>query len=276
MGTKSNRSSGTQYNPKGATQGNTLVDPNTGLPISVIEDSEGNRRLAVDAQVTAQIGQVNVDLDFNEDSVYLGDPNSGATLKINPDGSIDTNTSIDAIAGDNIAIKDPISGNDLKINPDGSLDTNIISTVLPTDAATESKQDILISEIQDLSNQLPSTLGEKTKSESLSVVLATDQPTLPVSLINEPLNISGTDDGTNTGNKFVFVNNRLQQILKSEDRQSTIIYLDFGTKNQRISQITYTSPKIGVGPGFTAVKTFNYTLVGNRYRRDDVGNWSLV
>jgi hypothetical protein len=132
MGTKSNRSSGTQYNPKGATQGNTLVDPNTGLPISVIEDSEGNRRLAVDAKITAQVGQVNVDLDFNEDSVHLGDPNTGATLKVNPDGSIDVNTQIDAVSGDNIAIKDPNNGNTLKVNPDGSINTNIISQTINT------------------------------------------------------------------------------------------------------------------------------------------------
>jgi len=276
MGTKSNRSSGTQYNPKGVTQGNTLVDPNTGLPISVIEDSEGNRRLAVDAKITAQVGQVNVDLNFNDDSVEIGDSNTGATLKVNPDGSIDSNVQIDAADGDNIAINDPSSGNTLKVNSNGSIDSNIISTVLASNAATETKQDTQITELQNINSKLPSSLGQKPDTDSLSVVLASNQPPLPVSLINEPLNISGTIDGTPTGTKFTFVNNLLQQILAAFDRQSSISYLDFGTKNQRISQITYTAPSIGSGPGFTAVKTFNYTLVGNRYRRDDVGNWSIV
>ena len=129
MGTKSNRSSGTQYNPKGATQGNTLVDPNTGLPISVVQDNQGTRRLAVDAQITAQIGDIQVDLDYIDDSVHIGDPNTGNILKINADGSVDTNTSIDATT-DNIQIRDPSTGNNLKINPDGSIDANIVSDTI--------------------------------------------------------------------------------------------------------------------------------------------------
>lgn len=104
MGTKGNRSSGTQHNPKGVTQGNTLVDYRTGEPISVTTDSNGLRRLAVDANVTASIGNIDVDLDFNEDSVQIGDPNTGFTLKINTDGSVDANVEIDADDGDNIAI----------------------------------------------------------------------------------------------------------------------------------------------------------------------------
>jgi len=104
MGTKGNRSSGTQHNPKGVTQGNTLVDYRTGEPISVTTDSNGLRRLAVDANVTASVGNIDVDLDFNQDSVQIGDPNTGFTLKINTDGSVDANVEIDADDGDNIAI----------------------------------------------------------------------------------------------------------------------------------------------------------------------------
>lgn len=104
MSTKSNRSSGTQHNPRGVTQGNTLVDPFSGLPIDVIVDSDGKRRLAVDAKITAQIGDLQVDLDYHGDSVQIGDPNTNFTLKINPDGSIDSNTEVDAADGDNIAI----------------------------------------------------------------------------------------------------------------------------------------------------------------------------
>ena len=103
MGTKG-KSPGSQHNPKGVTQGNTLIDPNTGNPVSVIPDTEGNRRLAVDAKITAQVGDVNVELDFNNDSVQIGDPNTGATLRVEPDGSINTNTEIDAADGDNISV----------------------------------------------------------------------------------------------------------------------------------------------------------------------------
>lgn len=55
---------------------------------------EESKKLRVDAQVTASVG--NVDLV------------------------------IDATAGDNIAIKDPTSGHELAINADGSIDANVI------------------------------------------------------------------------------------------------------------------------------------------------------
>lgn len=105
MGTKSNRSSGTQHNPRGVTQGNTLVDPNTGLPIDVITDVTGTKRLAVDANLTVQNVQISAALDYQEDSVHIGDPNTNTTLKVNPDGSIDANIEVDAADGDNIGLK---------------------------------------------------------------------------------------------------------------------------------------------------------------------------
>src|SRR3990172_10746288 len=105
MGTKSTRSSGTQFNPKGVTQGNTLIDPNTGDPVSVITDVSGKRRLCVDANITAQTIQVNVDLDGTDgDTIAIVDPDSGNSLEINADGSINANTEVDAADGDNIAI----------------------------------------------------------------------------------------------------------------------------------------------------------------------------
>lgn len=123
MGTKGIRSSGTQYNPKGATQGNTLVDPNTGQPIDVVTDVQGTRRLAVDANITAQVPAIEVELDYENDSVQIGDPNTDSTLKINPDGSIDSNVEVDAADGDNIAISD--GNNTLLVNPDGSINVQI-------------------------------------------------------------------------------------------------------------------------------------------------------
>lgn len=130
MGTKSTRSSGTQHNPRGVTQGNTLVDPNTGLPIDVIQDDQGVKRLAVDANINANVGDINVDLNYEEDSVHIGDPNTDTTLKINPDGSIDANVSVDAAGGDNIAIKDT-DGDELDINPDGSINTVLKGATTP-------------------------------------------------------------------------------------------------------------------------------------------------
>jgi hypothetical protein len=123
MSTKSNRSSGTQHNSRGVTQGNTLVGPHSGLPIDEVVDTQGVRRLAVDAAVTIDAPNINVDLDYVNDSVAIGDPNTSTTLKINPDGSIDSNVEVDAADGDNIAISD--GTNTLKVNPDGSI--NVVS-----------------------------------------------------------------------------------------------------------------------------------------------------
>jgi hypothetical protein len=121
MGTTSNRSAGTQVTKNGITQGNVLVDPITGFPVAVIRDNAGVRRLAVDANLT--VDDIIVDtreLTPTTDQVGIGDKVSGYFLKINPDGSVDTNVNIQA-SSDNIAIRDETSGNKLKINADGSI-----------------------------------------------------------------------------------------------------------------------------------------------------------
>lgn len=152
--------------------------------------------------------------------------------------------------------------------------------------------------LTSIDNGIPESLGQDTMANSMPVTIASDQAPIPISgaitneelraspvevtgnfsvqLTDEPIKISGTENGQPNGPEFAFVNNLVQQILKAKDRTGTISYDDFGTKNQRITQLTYTAPSIGTGPGFTAVKTFTYTLVGNRYRRDTPGNWSLI
>lgn len=105
MGTKGNRSSGTQHNPKGISQGVTLIDPKSGNPVDTVTDSNGVRRIAVDGNFVAQNVQATVELDHNEDSVQIGDPNTGATLRIENDGSINANIEADAADGDNVGLK---------------------------------------------------------------------------------------------------------------------------------------------------------------------------
>src|SRR5690242_15451374 len=104
MSTISNRSAGTQKTQRGMAQGNVILDPVTGLPVSVIEDSAGKKRLAVDANFTAQNVDAHVELDFEEDSVSIGDPGTGNVLTIEANGSINANIEVDAADGDNIAI----------------------------------------------------------------------------------------------------------------------------------------------------------------------------
>lgn len=124
MATKSGKSSGTQHNARGATQGTTLVGPQSGLPIDEIVDSNGKRRLAVDANFVAQNVQANVNLDSDEDEVAVEDPDTGAHIRVELDGSINANVEIDAADGDNIAIHDA-EGDELEINPDGSINNNL-------------------------------------------------------------------------------------------------------------------------------------------------------
>lgn len=124
MATKSTRSAGSQITQRGITQGQTLVGPNSGLPFDEVVDSSGKRRLAVDANFTAQNVDAQVELDFNEDSIAIGDADTGNTLGIESDGSINANVELDAADGDNVAIQDA-QGDQLAINPDGSINVNL-------------------------------------------------------------------------------------------------------------------------------------------------------
>jgi hypothetical protein len=56
-----------------------------------------------------------------------------------------------------------------------------------------------------------------------------------------------------------------QQILKASDRNKQFTWLDFGTRNERVSSIVYTAPSVG---SYILTKTFSYSLSGNAYRLD--------
>ena len=88
----------------------------------------------------------------------------------------------------------------------------------------------------------------------------------------DSVQITGSIDGTKTGAKFGIVYNRKQQILAAHDRIETYTYADFGTKNQRIVRVDYTSATF---PGITVRRDFNYILDGNRYRRTD-SPWTVI
>ncbi len=56
-----------------------------------------------------------------------------------------------------------------------------------------------------------------------------------------------------------------QQILKAPDRNKQFTWLDFGSRNERVSTIVYTAPSVGA---YILTKTFSYSLSGNAYRLD--------
>lgn len=82
----------------------------------------------------------------------------------------------------------------------------------------------------------------------------------------------GTENGQVSGTQRVFVNNLRLQVLDSHDRIADFSYADFGTKNQRITRVEYSSPTF---PGIVVRRDFSYTLVGNNYRRDDE-IWTII
>lgn len=81
---------------------------------------------------------------------------------------------------------------------------------------------------------------------------------------------SGTVDGTETGTERTFVNNRKNQVLAAHDLQAAYTWLDFNTKNERVSQIVYTSATFS---GVTVTRSFAYSLVSGSYRLDSE-TWS--
>lgn len=172
----------------------------------------------------------------------------------------------------NLDIRDLQFAND-KVDVSGS---TVSVNNFPSGLATEAKQDIGNSSLGSIDSKL-NTLGQKPMSGSVPVVISSDQSPLPIDLnafSSQPdsVQLVGSLDGTSTGVKYGYVNNLRQQILASHDRIQNITYADFGTKDQRITQIAYSSPTFS---GFQAIKTITYTLVGNKYRRDNI-IWSVV
>ena len=76
---------------------------------------------------------------------------------------------------------------------------------------------------------------------------------------------SGTTDGTPTGTERTFVNNKKQQVLSAHDLVAAYTWLNFGTKQERVSTIVYTSATFSSD---IITRTFAYTLVGTSYRLD--------
>ena len=63
---------------------------------------EANDQLRVDATVTASIGELVI--SATDSNIAIKDPISGNIVKVNADGSIDSNVIVDAAGGDNILV----------------------------------------------------------------------------------------------------------------------------------------------------------------------------
>ena len=168
------------------------------------------------------------------------------------------------------------------------LDVNIITTGL----STEAKQDTANTSLSSIDTKLDGPLNinvtglaTEAKQDDANTILTSIDSKLTSPIVvsgsvavgdlnasKDDVAIAGTEDGTSTGNVRHFVNNLRLQILSSHDREMDITYADFGTKDERITYIVYTSPTF---TGVSAAKTITYTLVSGKYRRDSI-TWSII
>lgn len=194
---------------------------------------------------SVSIGDINVDLNF--------DPN-------NPDGPASSNTGAYIRDADGNLITSTVNGTKQELDV--------------SDANTHSALSGIQTTLTSIDAGIPAALGPNTSVNSMPVTIASDQAPIPVEMTfpDEPLKISGTKDGAPSGTEFGFVNNERLQILDAHDRVAAFTYADFGTKNQRITMIDYTSATF---PGVTIRRQFPYTLIGNNYRRDNE-IWTVI
>jgi hypothetical protein len=208
-----------------------------------------------------------------------------ATDKVDVTGSSVTVSGVDLDIRDLNFTSDKVDVTGSSVTVSGT-DLDIRNLTFATDkvdvsgsTVTEQNSADILNSVQSIDGKLPS-LGVQTQSNSVSVTLASDQPNINVNCdleaftnVNpDSVQLVGSIDGTKTGQKFGVVNNLRLQILDSHDRVAEFTYADFGTKNQRITQIDYSSATFS---GVLVRRVFSYTPVGNNYRRDDE-TWSLV
>lgn len=252
-----------------------------------ISDGTNTAVVNPDGSLNAQVTATNLDirdLTFTNDKVDV----SGSSVSVSGSVTVDA-TDLDIRNLEFATDKVDVTGSDVTVSNTVTVDAtdlDVRDLKFATDSVdvTGSVVEVsgvadILTEITEINDKLPA-LGPQTEANSLSVTLASDLGPIEVNTELDaftnpnPDNVQlvGSIDGTKTGQKFGIVSNLRLQILDSHDRIAEFTYADFGTKNQRITQIEYTSATF---PGYTVRRVFNYTLVGNNYRRDDEV-WTIV
>lgn len=172
-----------------------------------------------------------------------------------------------SILATEIVIAEAVSGVSDKMDLLAKEDTLALILTKLSDLATEATLQNTNSTVVDI---LESVSGISGQLSTLA------QEVTQVGILNTETDIYETVSGISDTVDFIASTfNRKKLILEAQDREQSISYADFGTKDQRITRIDYVSPSVGTGAGFTARKTISYTLVGNKYRRDTI-TWSLI
>ena len=249
-----------KVNADGSIDANVVVSASGGDNIAI---SDGTHTLDINSDGSINVKATDLDirnLTFATDKVDV----SGSNVNV---AATDLDIRNLSALQDNVAISNGTTS--LAINLDGSVNV--------AGVATETTLSSVETSVQSIDAKLP-TLGPNVAANSISVTLATNEAPLPINLDAftnvDPDNVQlvGSINGTKTGTKYGIVNNLRLQILDSHDRLAAFSYADFGTKNQRITQINYTS---GTFPGTTVQRQFSYSLVGTNYRRDNE-TWAIV
>lgn len=267
---------------------------NTG---AYIRDSEGNlitstqdgTKQRLDVDIGGAI--VNVDVDgFNlidPDSILMVGSEDGLKNGVKHATRVDSELDLRVGISDGANKATVSAGGELSVSDatthaglsDVSTTLSDISTTLngtlnTSDANSHALLTNIDNKLASIDNGVPASLGQQNMAASMPVVLASNQTPINVNatLINEPIKISGTIDGQVNGTEYNFVYNLKQQILASHDREEVYTYADFGNKNQRVTKVEYNSNTF---PGVTVRRSFNYTLVGTQYRRDN-SIWEIV
>lgn len=274
-----------------------------------IVDSDGNEmQVNPDGSINTNVtGTLNVNISAADgDNIAISDGTN--TLDVNPDGSINavvsgtvnavgplTNAELRASPIDvNTGLVQPLTDAELRAS---AVPVSVASLPLPTGAATAANQVTANTTLSSIDSKLtapinvvgPITDAElraspvsvtATDLDIRNLTFGSDKVDVSGSTVNvagsvqldEPVKVAGTIDGTPTGTEYGVVYNQRLQVLDAHDREDQYTYADFGTKNQRIIQIDYTSTTF---TGITVRRVFNYVLDGNSYRRTD-SIWSVV
>lgn len=235
-------------------------------------------------------GGLEVIIDHSSDSIRLGD---GTNLVTTTSVSGKVGLDVNILNSSEDTLQDILTELSSKTEPTDSQNIRAINVLTDSISApnVESRLDSLLTELQlkadlteaqnirdlDSSQDSVSVPELATTNSLLTNINSTLSSPLQVELEGfssapDSVQIVGSKDGTSTGTKLGIVYNIRKAILDAEDRESDIVYADFGTKNQRVLSITYTSPTF---PGRSAIKQLTYNLVGGRYRRDSI-DWIVT
>lgn len=248
---------------------------------------------------TTRIENASLSVDLNHvadangkfDSLRVGD--GVETLAINPDGSINIGGVVN-IDTSGLATEAEQQAQTAELQGINTGVADVETVIAATNSAladANAALDLIQSDTNAISDQLPDTIGPKLAAGSLSVVLATDALPLPVSDADALAALTALDGSVQAVETAVqqvdtsvqavetailnqtteLSENIRSKVLKAVDRAETEAYTPVGN-NYRLDSITYTSP----GLALTVRKNFTWLDFGTKNERLASATWEVV